>query len=412
MGFVPRKAIYSNYNRNKRKQNFSLHDLGSNISNAVHDAVTNVQQTTQTAINNIQQTGQAALNNVQQTTSNVVHAAGVSVSNALHGVAATVVNKLDGIKTNIGFVVLGVYKPMMAQILRNKGMSVPSNASTAVVATMFYNVIILKRSSYDYKRPLQNLTDQENAMLTSTAAGAGGLAVAAASDGAIPPGVATAIIKKIIEFFKNIKKKKDAGQTLTPEEQIIDNNLDATVNVPIPVTPDGSLSATGGTVYNTSGEGWFMRLIHSIFGYPHTSVSSYNKQNFRRRIEARQKHPVTVVPNNTGQLVTAGSDYVNPVVNDTEGALLGAINADGYGGGFTKNIPTKGVIASAGDMVNYAKQNYQPNSWYKDKHGNWHWANSSGKLVSFDKQNYQKNSWYKDKRGTWHWVDSQGKLVG
>ena len=109
------------------------------------------------------------------------------------------VKKVAGtIKKVASFPVLLPFKVAMSTILKSKGI-IPEK-DIAKLAQQFHSVIIEKKGTYE-------MYEVEH----------------------IAPVAISMIINGVIDFFKQLKKKKDSGATLTPQEETALNNAEATV---------------------------------------------------------------------------------------------------------------------------------------------------------------------------------------
>lgn len=165
---------------------------------ALQDAGKNIKQTTQAAVKNVQQTTQTAVKNVKGTTK---------------GVVGKVKGKVK-VKNKLGaFAALLPLKSSMVKMLRKKGHPVSMKDSIKTVATMFNDVFIKGKQKFNYAayRAMAHV----DAAAASTAQSGGGIDAAAVAAGAP---VVLDIVRSILEFFKNMKKKKDDGQPLDEVE--------------------------------------------------------------------------------------------------------------------------------------------------------------------------------------------------
>lgn len=142
------------------------------------------------------------------------------------------------IKEDAKFAVLLPLLPSMVVVLSARGVNVKGKGLGEIVRT-FYSVVLGGRHYEDYE--IANLEDGENLEIANldddnvigSIAGSG---LSMATQGAIPPAVGSkiggtveGIIKSIIEFFKNMKKKKDEG-TATGEEKLALDKMQQTEN--------------------------------------------------------------------------------------------------------------------------------------------------------------------------------------
>lgn len=109
--------------------------------------------------------------------------------------------------------VLLPFKVAMNTILRNQGVSPEKDIPK--LAQQFYNVMVLKRASYEISEP-------EN----------------------IVPAVAAAMVSAIISYFKKLKEKKEAGEKLTTTEETALAGAEASVNEVVDQAKDEAIAET------------------------------------------------------------------------------------------------------------------------------------------------------------------------
>lgn len=166
-----------------------------------------------------------------------------------------------------GFLVLLPYKPLMLKILAKKGFRVPASTSIKKVSLLFYSVVVRGNRNFEFKHlnrmsnyhHLEEGIDSESAKMIAQ--------VASAS--------APSIIQGIIEWIKNVLAKKNRGEQLNENENIV---IDEQEKV-----EKGEVEEIG---VKKKKKGLLVRLWQSIFGG--------GEEDFRRRIDSRNVKPKTV----------------------------------------------------------------------------------------------------------------------
>lgn len=200
----------------------------------------------------------------------------------------------------MGTILLAPYKALMVSMLKKRGQPVTMKTNLDKVAILFYKVVVLGRQNFKNYDSWQHLQDEallvddktgkpvlspsEVNALTQVGGTAGGMAITAGTQGAVPPQVGEAatkltiaLTKKILQWIKEKLNKKKKGEQLTEEDKEIDN-------APIPEAPTETKKKKKGN--------WFTRLIHAIFG----GANNEDFENFRRRIDARNRPLSTPLP--------------------------------------------------------------------------------------------------------------------
>jgi len=190
----------------------------------------------------------------------------------------------------------------------------------------------------------------------------------------IPPAQTKAIIEGILNFIKKIVGKKERGEALTPEENIVVSE-DEKVET-------GKLA--GDDDRPSDERNFIQRFFDTIFGRRNKT------ENFRRRIDARNitKSTIVTIPKvspikptvNATELVMSSiasnpsksQNYGGRGANDMTNTVIGQQHLNRV----DKAVSVKPVSISLGKLT--------PNTWYQDKTGAWHWINNRGKMVSIE----------------------------
>lgn len=329
----------------------------------------------------------------------------------VNAIKGAVKNKLSNAASSKGYIVLAPYKAVMIRVLKKRGHLVSSSASIKAVANMFRDSVILGKKNFDYG--FYNKMNYERQHVDAETAIAVGSALAPS---------ANSVIESILNFISGLGKKKEQGQSLTEDETML-------------VNEDEKIESKGADVVKVGGGNWFTRLLNSIFGH---------KENFRRRIDSRN------APQKTQQRIIT----TQPIVNATELAYsnvlksrpqsympMGVISANDLVNN-TPNMVNNFAAAEHLDRINrgvsvkaqsISVNALTPNTWFRDKSGNWHWVNARGKLASYDEiQNYISNrrlaavsnvgvsmpvnkaregQWKQSSNGKWYWENVNKKRV-
>lgn len=143
----------------------------------------------------------SAANTVTNTVKNDIHTIGQTFSNAI-----SIVRDKAG---QISFETLRPLKPAMVAALKRKGFTnISDSDSTKTVAVRFYNSYLNNKNSLD---SVEVTPDEVNAAIQT-------------AQGVAP------LIQAIIDLFNQLKGKKDAGATLSPEQQKLLSDAEAGVS--------------------------------------------------------------------------------------------------------------------------------------------------------------------------------------
>jgi len=272
------------------------------------------------------------------------------VSKVKSKTVGAVKNKLINAAQSKGFIVLAPYKQVMRAILKKRGHATSNSASIKNITLLFYDAVILGRKNFNYSH--YSGARVQHVEATDVLASGGSIALSAASGGVIPPAATKKIIEAILNWFKNIGKKKSEGQALTQEETMAE-------------VADKEIEEKG-EVVGVDRPNFFVRLMRSIFGS--------KKENFRRRIDARnRKTMVSNLPKNSTVTIPKNIP-TNLPVNATElgYAITKANTMQSFG-----TMSANSLVNITPNIGNTSLVKKKPNTYYKGKG----WTDHKGRLI-------------------------------
>lgn len=292
-------------------------------------------------------------------------------------------SKISNAAQSKGFIVLAPYKQVMRAILKKRGHQTSNNASIKDITLLFYDAVIRGIKNFNYNHYSEY--GRQHIDASSAIATGGSIGIAAATGGVIPPAATKGIIEAILNWFKNIGNKKAQGQPLQEEEKMA-------------AEADQKIEEKGIAV-GVDSPNFLVKLMRALFGT--------KKENFRRRIDARNKRPAMAKNMPKNSVVNTPSNLpTRPMVNATElGMAMTTQNA-------VQNYVLGHSGMSANSLVNITPNmgelKRKPNTYYKGKG----YTDHKGVLIGkYDEVQHlvklKPNTFYKGKGYT----DHKGRLI-